>query len=133
MEKHYGQIVEYLVRKNGYSITDLATELDVNRRSIYNYFQNQFLKRDVIFKIGRVIRHDFSKEFPEFFTHEDFATSFKKGNLSVVEASSTDKIVEEDIWKDKYLALLESYNEALLKRLTQQNLTKQNAGATVAN
>ena len=44
MEKHYGQIVEYLVRKNGYSITDLATELDVNRRSIYNYFQNQFLK-----------------------------------------------------------------------------------------
>ena len=133
MEKHYGQIVEYLVRKNGYSITDLATELNVNRRSIYNYFQNQFLKSDIIYKIGRVIRHDFSKEFPEFFTPEDFATSYKQGKLTVIGTNSTDNPVTEEIWKDKYLALLESYNEALLKRLALQDEGKQNSGAVLSN
>ena len=132
MEKHYGQIVEYLVRKNGYSITDLATELDVNRRSIYNYFQNQFLKSDIILKIGRVIRHDFSKEFPEFFTPEDFAPSYKQGKLTVVGTNSINSPVTEEIWKDKYLALLESYNEALLKRLALQNEGKQNIGAVLS-
>nr|WP_294941713.1 HTH domain-containing protein [uncultured Mucilaginibacter sp.] len=126
MEKHYGQIVEYLVRKNGYSITDLATELNVNRRSIYNYFQNKFLKSDIIFKIGRVIRHDFSKEFPEFFTTEDFAPNYKQDNLRVVKASLNDNDICEEIWKDKYLALLENYNEALLKRISMQDDAKQN-------
>ncbi|AMR32442.1 hypothetical protein A0256_13915 [Mucilaginibacter sp. PAMC 26640] len=67
MENHNGQIVEYVVRRNGYSITDLATELKVNRRSIYNYFQNRNLKHDVIYKIGLIIRHDFAKEFPDLF------------------------------------------------------------------
>ncbi|MBD1363090.1 hypothetical protein IDJ77_04635 [Mucilaginibacter sp. ZT4R22] len=132
MEKHYGQIVEYLVRKNGYSITDLATELDVNRRSIYNYFQNPFLKSDIIFKIGRVIRHDFSKEFPELFTPEDFAYSYKQSKLAVVAVMPPNNIAEE-IWKDKYLNLLESYNEALLKRLNMQEEDKQGLGKAIAN
>jgi predicted DNA-binding transcriptional regulator YafY len=131
MEKHYGQIVEYLVRKNGYSITDLATELDVNRRSIYNYFQNQFLKSDIIFKIGRVIRHDFSKEFPEFFTPEDFAHSYKQSKL-ISSAAPVNNIVEE-IWKNKYLNLLESYNEALLKRLNMQEEDRLSISAVIAN
>ena len=132
MEKHYGQIVEYQVRKNGYSITDLATDLDVNRRSIYNYFQNQFLKSDIIFKIGRVIRHDFSKEFPEFFTSEDFTPNFKPANLKIVEASLNDNFIGEELWKDKYLALLESYNEALLKRLSKQQNANQEKSSVLA-
>lgn len=132
MEKHYGQIVEYLVRKNGYSITDLATELDVNRRSIYNYFQNQFLKSDIILKIGRIIRHDFSKEFPEIFTPEDFTRSYKQNTLVVKAGSPADDIPEE-IWKDKYLNLLESYNEALLKRLNLQQGNKAGVSNTMSN
>lgn len=132
MEKHYGQVVEYLVRKNGYSITDLAIELNVNRRSIYNYFQNQFLKSDIIFKIGRVIRHDFSKEFPELFTPEDFADSYKQSKPAVITSMPIDSVVEE-IWKDKYLNLLESYNEALLRRLQLQEGDKQTIGKAVAN
>ncbi|TFF33289.1 hypothetical protein [Mucilaginibacter psychrotolerans] len=133
MEKHNGQIVEYLVRKNAYSITDLAAELDVNRRSIYNYFQNQFLKSDVIFKIGKVIRHDFSKEFPEFFSADDFAPNYKQANHTVLKAISSDNLVGEEIWKNKYLALLEIYNEALLKRIHKQENTKQESSAILAN
>jgi predicted DNA-binding transcriptional regulator YafY len=132
MEKHYGQIVEYLVRKNGYSITDLATELDVNRRSIYNYFQNAYLKSDIIFKIGRVIRHDFSKELPEFFTPEDFAPVYKHGDFKVVSSQAESDVTAEELWKDKYLNLLESYNEALLKRLSLQE-ERQSVDKAIAN
>jgi hypothetical protein len=116
MEKHRGQIVEYLVRRNGYSITDLASELNVNRRSIYNYFQNNLLKSDVIFKIGYVIRHDFSREFPEFFTAEDFSYKFKSVNAGAMPLNNAVNMRDEH-WKDKYLNLLEIYNEALLKKL----------------
>lgn len=68
MKEHYGEIVEYVVRKNGVSITELADGLNVNRRTVYNYFQNKFLKQDIILKIGLLIRHDFSRELPELFT-----------------------------------------------------------------
>ena len=109
MEKHHGQIVEYIIRKNGYSITDLAAELEVNRRSIYNYFQNRYLKYDVICKIGLIINHDFSKEFPDLFAskkvdliEENSATFGQPGIHS-----------EELYWKDKYIRLLESYNAVL--------------------
>lgn len=123
MEKHYGQVVEYLVRKNGYSITDLASELDVNRRSIYNYFQNKFLKSDIIYKIGCVIRHDFSKEFPELFTPDDF---LKYGTLKFNVAPSSAISGLEEEWKNKYLNLLETYNEALVKRIDFQTNKKEN-------
>lgn len=132
METHYGQIVEYWVRKNGYSITDLAIELDVNRRSIYNYFQNKYLKIDVILKVGRVIRHDFSKEFPEFFTSEDFAYAYKQIKPVAVFAGAAESDVEEN-WKDKYLNLLEAYNEALLTRLNMQKTDTENVGNAIVN
>lgn len=135
MEKHHGQIVEYLVRKNGYSITDLAMELRVNRRSIYNYFQNCYLKRDVILKIGWVIRHDFSKEFPEIFNSEDFSYSHKQAKFTVFppNTNNNNNNVSEDIWKDKYLELLESYNNALLGRLNILSGDQESIAKTVAN
>lgn len=131
MEKHYGQIVEYWVRKNGYSITDLATELDVNRRSIYNYFQNKYLKIDIILKIGRVIRHDFSKEFPEYFTPEDFEYGYK-GRPVAMFAGAAENDSDEN-WKDKYLNLLEAYNEALITRLNIQILDIEKVGNALVN
>ncbi len=110
MEKHNGQIVEYLVRKYGYSITDLAKEMNVNRRSVYNYFQNKYLKSDVIFKVGIIIRHDFSHEFPELFTTKEFNAIV--GTSTLDNSSST-----QDVWKNKYIRLLEQYSNLLSKQI----------------
>ncbi|MBL4676211.1 MAG: hypothetical protein JKY70_08420, partial [Mucilaginibacter sp.] len=70
------------------------------------------LKPNIIFKIGKIIRHDFSNEFPEFFTSEDFAqqvTPAPKFNLG-------SEINDDDaIYKAKYIALLEKYNELLVE------------------
>jgi len=119
MEQHYGQIVEYIVRRNGYSITDLAAALNVNRRSIYNYFQNKYLKYDVIYKIGLIVRHDFSKEFPDLFTSEQFDIKNKQ-------SQKAGPVNEEDgndvYWQDKYIQLLELYNDELRSRLHSVDL-----------
>ena len=105
MEKHYGQIVEHIVRKNGYSITELADRLDVNRRTIYNYFQNAYLKQEIIYKIGHVVGHHFSKEFPELFTEEQYES---KHGLSH-NLDSPNSVDKDDLkWKEKYLTLLEN-------------------------
>ncbi|MBL4676725.1 MAG: TetR family transcriptional regulator [Mucilaginibacter sp.] len=118
MSKHHGSIIEYVVRKHGYNISDLARELDVNRRSIYNYFGSQILKPNVIFQIGRVIRHDFSKEFPEIFEAEEFQDAFDiQPKFGVESVLSTD----EAEYKEKYLELLERYNELLTNIISNRD------------
>lgn len=113
MDKHQGQILEYIVRKNGYSITNLARDTNVNRRSIYNWFNQKQLKSDIIFNIGCILRHDFSKEFPELFKSDDFKIIFKSGSMDVINTTDTYKNAST-IYKDKYLSLLEKYHELLL-------------------
>ncbi|AMR32351.1 hypothetical protein A0256_13435 [Mucilaginibacter sp. PAMC 26640] len=118
MENHNGQIVEYVVRRNGYSITDLATELNVDRRSIYNYFQNRNLKYDVIYKIGLLLRHDFGKEFPELFNSEQFDIRNRQ-TQSIITIDKMNANAEQ--WKDKYIQLLEDYNKALRLRILNKH------------
>ena len=121
MEKHYGKIVEYVVRKNGFSITDLAAETFVNRRSIYNWFNQKHLKSDIIYRIGCVIRHDFSNEFPELFHSHEFGVineikqSYSSGMVSPPN-------IEDEAWKHKYIMLLEKYNSMLIKKQIAQIL-----------
>jgi lambda repressor-like predicted transcriptional regulator len=114
MDKHYGQIVEYRVRKNGYCISDLARATNVNRRSIYNWFNQKHLKNEVIYKIGCIIRHDFSQEFPEIFKSEDFKIIHQvpDSQVSYIAKYSSK---ENEIWKNKYLQLLETFNEMITK------------------
>ena len=108
MDIHHGEIIEKVVRRNGHSITDVARLTNVNRRSVYNWFNQPRLKPEIIYKVGCVINHDFSKELPQLFTPEDFEKGFK-------EHSPVEKRTEEqkDVWKDKYIDLMERYNALL--------------------
>jgi DNA-binding XRE family transcriptional regulator len=115
MEKHYGQIVEYRVRKNGHSISDLAKALQVNRRSIYNWFNQRHLKKDIILSIGCVLRHDFSEEIPEMFSPQDFNCCLYSPVKEANEAAESQ--IENERYKNKYVALLEQYNQLLIDSL----------------
>jgi lambda repressor-like predicted transcriptional regulator len=105
--KHHGQTVEYIIRKRGHNISDLAKSLNVSRRTLYNWFSQPRLRLDIIYSIGNVIGHNFSVEFPEMFLPNQFE-AFQKHDLS-------DELVSVK-WKDKYMALLEKYNSELLNR-----------------
>jgi transcriptional regulator with XRE-family HTH domain len=106
MDTHKGQIIEYVVRKKGYSVTKLAALMNVNRQTIYNWFQQKYLRAAIIYEIGLVIQHDFTKELPEL-------SGIKPVGFDIDTASGM-LLPDMDHWKDKYSTLLERYNEMLL-------------------
>ena len=112
MDKHYGQIVELVIRKKGFSISELARLTHMNRRSVYNWFNQKYLKQEIIYQIGLTINHDFSVEFPELFRKEDF-----NQNQLGLSGSSFWEPPNPALWKDKYIELLEKYNNLLRSRI----------------
>ncbi len=110
-ELHQGRILERVVRCNRLGISEIARRLYVSRRTLYNWFETKELGLDIICKIGFVIGHDFSKEFPDEFA--------KKKNLLSGEVMSElrdpgDKPKDPIYyWMDRYIKLLEKFNELL--------------------
>lgn len=121
MEKHYGEIIEMVIRRNGYSISELSRMMKVNRRSIYNWFGQPRIKPEIIFKIGVTLRHDFSREFPELFNTEDFQVEFERKKESY--HVTLQNVEEISYWKDKYISLLEEYNTALAHQSQKYGIT----------
>lgn len=109
--EHAGAIVEKAVRRSGVSIAELARQIDVNRRSLYNWFAQERLSIDIICKIGFAIGYDFSADFPSQLTSAKYLqlNQFLK---SVKENDETDNV---DFWRNKYVTLLEKYNDLLVK------------------
>jgi hypothetical protein len=111
MELHYGQIIERTIRRKGYSISEVARFVKVNRRSVYYWFEQQYLKKDIIYQIGLCLKHDFSVEFPHLFKSEDFEQN--RADKSPADLAGEQQI--QDYWKNKYLEVLEKYNDLLIK------------------
>lgn len=98
MSLHHGSIVEKAIRRSSRSITDIAKSTNLNRRSIYNYFNQKRLKPSLIISIGTAIQFDFSEEIPEL-----------KSNKNHIDVT----FEKEDYWKSRYIDLLEKYNAIL--------------------
>jgi AcrR family transcriptional regulator len=108
---HFGKIVERIVRRDHMGISEIARKLNVSRRTLYNWFNTKRLSFDIICQIGIVIEHDFSKEFPN-----EFALRFNSSNAEKDIETHEAKDAPLDAiyyWMDKYIKLLEKFNEAL--------------------
>ncbi|WP_255496339.1 helix-turn-helix domain-containing protein [Mucilaginibacter sp. FT3.2] len=114
MDIHHGKIIELVIRREGYSISELARLAKVNRRSVYYWFNQQYLKTELIYQVGIYIKHDFSVEFPHLFKTEDFSQMSPQAGLRSDKAPPPDQHGSE-YWKDKYLDILEKYNLLLTK------------------
>lgn len=115
MDKHYGHIMERIIRRNGYSISELARLTNVNRRSIYNWFNQKNLKAEIIFRIGCALKHDFSEEFPELFSENDFEKVVTSKPTDATQIAGNEE--SSNYWKDKYISVLEEYNRLLVKQV----------------
>jgi transcriptional regulator with XRE-family HTH domain len=113
MEGHHGQIIELTIRKKGLNITEVARLSHVNRRTVYNWFNQKYVKPEVIYQLGLVLKHDFSVEFPDLFSKDDFYSQ-KPTAESNFQGLSEEESPGNQIWKDRYIALLEDYNKVLL-------------------
>ncbi|HEX8609435.1 MAG TPA: helix-turn-helix transcriptional regulator [Pedobacter sp.] len=125
MELHHGQTIERIIRRNGFSITELARLTNVNRRSVYNWFNQRHLKPEIIYRIGAVINHDLSTVFPSLYQYDEFTQADLSSNHEEVVVQEPSG--EGNIWKDKYIELLERHNQLLLAHFERNSSTTTNA------
>lgn len=104
--QHRGEIVERAIRQSGFPISEIAKRLGRSRRWMYLMFDNNQVALETILTIGNIIHHDFSDEIKELNT-------INNNTLSDPENPYNNQTKE--YWKNKYLKLLEDYNELLKK------------------
>lgn len=110
---HRGEIVEKAVRKSGISVAEIARRMNKSRRHIYNLFEKPDLSTDVILQIGRIIHYNFTEEIKDnVFIESEMLDRV----LSVVNESGAVYEVTQ-LWKEKYIDLLEKYNKLLMDYL----------------
>ena len=121
---HQGEILQEAIKNSGISITRIVEELGITRPTIYRKFKEETLDYNIVKRIGEIINHDFSTDF----------TVMQQSSLpfvtSVIRPAVTNSVttrvtqlpnVDNDsskqllILQSKYIALLEAYNELLLK------------------
>jgi predicted transcriptional regulator len=116
MSNHYGKMVENVVRKKGLSISKVALLVGVNRRSVYNWFNQQELRADIILRIGMSIHYDFSMDMPELLNSQGLSDTDHNDNFEF-EATV--------YWKRKYILLRQEYSLLRFKAFEEQGLEKK--------
>lgn len=79
---HRGEIVENVVRRSGYSLTKLASKLEVSRNTLYNKFKRADLSYRFIIELGGIIHYDFTHDFPELQQEDQFVKEDDISNLN---------------------------------------------------
>jgi predicted transcriptional regulator len=109
--QHKGEIIEKAVRESGFSITLLAERMGKSRRWVYQMFESQVVSVDYILAIRKIIHHDFTEEIEELKTYK--LNIAQQITNDPQQAFGNDKD-EVEYWKNKYLSVLEKYNELLI-------------------
>ena len=110
--QHKGEIIEKAVRESGHSITKLAQKMGKSRRWVYQIFDSAIVPIDYIMEIGKIIHHDFTGEIKGIKLYHGGLTAPKFEDSSF---SGKSKLEEVEFWKEKYVVLLEKYNDLLSK------------------
>lgn len=103
--QHRGEIIKKAIYKSGYPITELSKRLGKSRRWMYIMFENNNVSLDIVLQIGKIIHYNFTEEIKEFNPSQNTINELV-GDYQKNES-------EAEYWKDKYLKLLEEYNELL--------------------
>lgn len=129
---HQGEILQEAIKNSGISITRIVDELGITRPTIYRKFKEETLDYAFVKRVGEVIGHDFSQDFTVSqqavlpFTAASVSPpvtqhAHSSGERTVTPRYSAAPVTETDpsrqllALQQKYIALLEAYNELLLK------------------
>jgi AcrR family transcriptional regulator len=121
---HQGEIVQEAIKSSGISITRIVEELGITRPTIYRKFKDDTLDTSFVKRVGEIIGHNFAQDFtmPEQSTLP-FVTQAPRVSVTpnVTPRVTPVQTVDNDLSRQlitlqtKYIALLEAYNELLLK------------------
>jgi len=121
---HQGEILQEAIKSSGISITRIVDELGITRPTIYRKFKDETLDYAFVKRIGDIIGHDFSGDFT---TLQQTVLPFvvtpvtNSVSSSVTPKSVALHVTDQDpskqlmVLQAKYIALLEAYNDLLLK------------------
>ncbi|RYU74756.1 helix-turn-helix domain-containing protein [Hymenobacter persicinus] len=121
---HQGEILQEAIKNSGISITRIVDELGITRPTIYRKFKDDTLDYAFVKRVGDIIGHDFSDDFTSLqqtvlpFVSSS-VTPVVRDNVtsrtSVLQSSDQDVNKQLMALQTKYIALLEAYNDLLLK------------------
>ena len=125
---HQGEILQEAIKNSGISITRIVEELGITRPTIYRKFKDETLDGNFLKNVGQIIGHDFSEDFT-LVQHSTlpFVTNSVPSSLTpsvtqrvtpgVTPPQNPDSDPQRQLLalQTKYIALLEAYNELLLK------------------
>jgi AcrR family transcriptional regulator len=121
---HQGEILQEAIKNSGISITRIVEELGITRPTIYRKFKDETIDYGFVKRIGEIIGHDFSHDFTVVQQSVlPFAVPVTKSvvtpsvSRTVTPSPNTDSDPNRQLLalQAKYIALLEAYNELLLK------------------
>jgi transcriptional regulator with XRE-family HTH domain len=113
MIEHRGEFVKQKCLDSGISQLKIAKSCGVARNTVINWFETAKLPLDKILKVGKVIKYDFTRDFPEMLNvvREDQEDYGNKAFSRLREEAET--------WKNKYLDLLEQHNLLLAGKVRE--------------
>ena len=109
-EKHQGQIVRKVIKDSGYTKTFIAERMNMSRNTLHNKLGNSTLSAYFLYRLGKAIRYDFTKDFPELKETDLYKDAFERPMVY-----ETEELIQLHA---NYTKLLEEYNR-LLKFLVQ--------------
>jgi hypothetical protein len=121
---HQGEILQETIKNSGISITRIVDGLGITRPTIYRKFKEETLDYAFVKRVGDIIGHDFSNDFTSlqqaalpFVTNRSDVTPGQNvtSRNTVLQQPENDCAKQLLALQSKYIALLESYNELLLK------------------
>jgi transcriptional regulator with XRE-family HTH domain len=111
MKTNEGELLRKVIKRSGINITELSRRLNVDRRSVYYWFNQQKISYGVAAKVGRALNYDFSEEFPDY----NIKKLLEEKQTAGPQAEQKNKEII-NIWMNKYIDLLEKYNQLLIQR-----------------
>lgn len=112
MKSHRGEILKCIIKETNNKVSSVARKMNIDRGTVYRHFDDPNLSIDYLLKYRKAMNYDFSKYFPELLNIvQEQVIEYNKQSKTF-----SDLEKELQIWKDKYIQLLELYNELLLEK-----------------
>lgn len=112
MKPDRGRILAIAVEHTGRNKEEVAMMAGYSRSAYYKHIENPNLEYHILMAYGKAIKHDFTIELPEMPKY-----IFNDPEDSNRPSSIEEAIRQRDMWKDKYVELLEKYNRLIEERM----------------
>jgi len=113
--KHRGEVLRDVILQSNMSKTTIAKKAGYSRGSVYIHIANPELPAQILQDYGRVLRHDFSEDFPEI----AWKLAEESPELNDLPETIEEAIRQSDLWRNKYYALLEKYQKLLEEKINK--------------